>query len=121
MRQIFKHADLLTASLDHFLANPAEFHSPWPDLVPMDTQTRAMKEETAYFISDRGTMGYLRVVPRRDPAEASGEWKSLDAAGGDQCRGRRGASGLEDRPDGRCASSKATKCAARNGTWASPC
>jgi uncharacterized protein len=77
MRQIFKHSDLLTASLDHFLANPAEFHSPWPDLVPLDTQTRAMKEETAYFISDRGTMGYLRVVPRRDPAEASGEWQSL--------------------------------------------
>jgi predicted RND superfamily exporter protein len=76
MRQIFKHSDLLTASLDHFLVNPAEFHSPWPDLVPMDTQTRALKEETAYYISDRGTMGYLRVVPRKDPAE-TGEWRSL--------------------------------------------
>jgi uncharacterized protein len=77
MRQIFKHSDLLTASLDHFLENPAEFHSPWPDLVPMDTQTRALKEETAYFLSDRGTMGYIRVVPRKDPAEATGEWQSL--------------------------------------------
>jgi predicted RND superfamily exporter protein len=77
MRQIFKHSDLLTASLDHFLANPAEFHSPWPDLVPMDTQTRALKEETAYYLSDRGTMGYLRVVPRKDPAEATGEWRAL--------------------------------------------
>lgn len=77
MRQVFKHSDLLTASLDHFLANPAEFHSPWPDLVPMDTQTRALKEETAYFISDRGTMGYLRVVPRKDAAESTGEWRSL--------------------------------------------
>jgi uncharacterized protein len=77
MQKLFKHSDLLTASLSHYLANPAEFHSPWPDLVPLDTQTRAMKEETAYFISDRGTMGYLRVVPRRDPAEATGEWKSL--------------------------------------------
>ena len=77
MRKIFKHSDLLTASLSHYLANPAEFHSPWPDLVPLDTQTRAMKEETGYFISDRGTMGYLRVVPRRDPAEAAGEWQSL--------------------------------------------
>lgn len=77
MRQIFKHSDLLIASLDHFVANPAEFHSPWPDLVPMDTQTRALKEETAYFLSDRGTMGYIRVVPRKDPAETSGEWQSL--------------------------------------------
>jgi predicted RND superfamily exporter protein len=77
MRQLFKHSDLLTASLDHFVANPEEFHSPWPDLVPMDTQTRALKEEVAYFISDRGTMGYLRVVPRRDSAETSGEWQSL--------------------------------------------
>jgi len=27
-----------------------------------------------YFLSDRGTMGYLRVVPRRDSAEEAGEW-----------------------------------------------
>ncbi len=79
MQKIFKHSDLLTASLSHYLANPAEFHSPWPDLVPLDTQTRAMKEETAYFISDRGTMGYLRVVPRRDPAEAAGERAAMPA------------------------------------------
>jgi predicted RND superfamily exporter protein len=77
MRQVFKHSDLLTASLDHFATNPAEFHSPWPDLVPMDTQTRALKEQTAYYISDRGTMGYLRVVPKKDPAEATGEWRAL--------------------------------------------
>ena len=89
MRQIFKHADLLTASLNHYIANPAEFHSPWPDLVPMDTQTRALRDETAYFLSDRGTMGYL---PRGSPSRfgrSVGRMALADEAGRDRRRGGR--------------------------------
>jgi uncharacterized protein len=75
--QIFKHAGQLTASLNDFIANPQDFHTPWPNLVPTDPQTNALRDQTVYFLSDRGTMGYLRVVPRHDAAEESGEWQSL--------------------------------------------
>jgi uncharacterized protein len=75
--QVFKHADRLTASLNDFVANPSNFHSPWPNLVPTDAQTTALRDQTVYFLGERGTMGYLRVVPRRDAAEESGEWESL--------------------------------------------
>jgi uncharacterized protein len=78
MRRLFKPAELLTSSLEHALTNPDEFRSPWPHLVPMDTQTRALKEQVSYFLSDRQNMGYLRVVPRRDPAAAVGEWPALE-------------------------------------------
>ncbi|HEV3301402.1 MAG TPA: MMPL family transporter [Planctomycetaceae bacterium] len=75
--QIFKHAGQLTTSLNDFIANPQDFHTPWPNLVPTDAQTNALRDQTVYLLSDRGTMGYLRVVPRIDAAEESGEWQSL--------------------------------------------
>jgi len=74
---LFKHAGQLTTSLNDFIANPQDFHTPWPNLVPTDPQTNALRDQTVYLLSDRGTMGYLRVVPRVDSAEESGEWQSL--------------------------------------------
>ncbi len=71
--QVFKHAGQLTSSLNDFIANPQDFHTPWPNLVPTDAQTNALRDQTVYLLSDRGTMGYLRVVPRRDSAEDVGE------------------------------------------------
>jgi uncharacterized protein len=75
--QVFKHAGQLTSSLNDFIANPQDFHTPWPNLVPTDPQTNALRDQTVYLLGDRGTMGYLRVVPRRDSAEEPGEWQSL--------------------------------------------
>jgi uncharacterized protein len=74
--QLFKHASHLTTSLNDFIANPEDFHTPWPNLVPTDPQTNALRDQSVYFLSDRGTMGYLRVVPRVSE-EASGEGQSL--------------------------------------------
>ncbi len=75
--QLFKHADQLTTSLNDFIANPENFHSPWPNLVPTDPQTNALRNQTVYFLSDRGTMGYLRVEPRADAAEEGGQSEAL--------------------------------------------
>jgi predicted RND superfamily exporter protein len=75
--QLFKHATQLTTSLNDFIANPQDFHTPWPHLVPTDPQTNAFRDQTVYLLSDRGTMGYLRVVPRVDAAEEAGQWQSL--------------------------------------------
>jgi predicted RND superfamily exporter protein len=71
--QVFKHAGQLTSSLNDFIANPQDFHTPWPNIVPTDPQTNALRDQTVYLLSDRGTMGYLRMVPRRDSAEDVGE------------------------------------------------
>jgi len=76
-KRLFRQVDILTTSLDHSLTNPDDFLSPWPDLVPIDTQTRALKEQVSYFLSDRGTMGYLRVVPRRNADDPNGDWPAL--------------------------------------------
>jgi hypothetical protein len=77
MSRLFHSADLLTTSLDRFLANPNDFRSPWPQLVPLDPQTRALKEQEAYSLSDGGSMGFLRLVPKRDATETSGHWRAL--------------------------------------------
>ncbi len=74
--QLFKHAGQLTTSLNDFIANPDNFHTPWPNLVPTDPQTNALRDQTVYFLSDRGTMGYLRVEPKTD-AEEGGQAAAL--------------------------------------------
>ena len=71
------------------------------------TSCRPMRRQTPFgtrrftFLSDRGTMGYLRVVPRTDAAEESGEWQSLARLEANQRRGGRSAPRLSDRPHGR--------------------
>ena len=95
--QLFKHAGQLTTSLNDFIANPDNFHTPWPNLVPTDPQTNALRDQTVYLLSDRGTMGYL---PRR--AENGRQKKPRPprrAIRGHQYRSRRGVSRFPDRPD----------------------
>jgi uncharacterized protein len=77
MTQVFKHAGQLTSSLNDYIANPDNFHTPWPNLVPTDPQTNALRDQTVYYLSDRGTMGYLRVCPRVDSAEEGDEGRAL--------------------------------------------
>ena len=119
MRKIFKHSDLLTASLSHYLANPAEFHSPWPDLVPLghadpgDEERPGISSATAArWVTSALFLAAIRPRPR-----ANGNrwlaWKRSMPRSPRPIRARRSASRA-------LASSKATRCTARSGIWPSP-
>ncbi|MBW3542283.1 MAG: MMPL family transporter [Planctomycetes bacterium] len=75
---LLDHADRLTASLSAFLDEPGRFISPWPEVVPLRGRVAASEGDAVYLMNDRGTMGFLKVVPATDAGNFDGRTRALE-------------------------------------------
>jgi hopanoid biosynthesis associated RND transporter like protein HpnN len=71
-----EHARRLCRSLSGFLADPRQFSSPWPEVLP--AASGAGLFTSRYLLSDDGTMGFLLATPRHSSGDFSGASPSID-------------------------------------------
>ncbi|MDA1013818.1 MAG: MMPL family transporter [Planctomycetota bacterium] len=60
---LLTHAELLSTSLNRYLADSGDFVNPWPDLVFVDPRVRSEANDVIYLMNDAGTMGFLKAFP----------------------------------------------------------
>ncbi len=75
---LLQHTKLLTGSMAEFLNDPDEFHSPWPDLLPVDPQLRTDANQIVYLLNDEGTIGFLKTHPAGEQNGFGGATRSID-------------------------------------------
>ncbi|HUG92903.1 MAG TPA: MMPL family transporter [Planctomycetaceae bacterium] len=75
--RIFDQAAKLTESLARFLADPADFRSPWPDLLPPRGRRSDPGGDVVYLLNDDETMGFLKAVPVGPSQDFNGKHKAI--------------------------------------------
>ncbi len=66
MQMIGQHVTALAVSMSAALKDPEDTRNPWPQLVQVDGSLADMAAKPTYFLNDRGTQGFLQVVPVED-------------------------------------------------------
>ena len=66
MQMIGQHVTALAVSMSAALKDPEDTRNPWPQLVQVDGSLADMAAKPTYFMNDRGTQGFLQVVPIED-------------------------------------------------------
>lgn len=69
---LVQQATVLTSSLQRFARNPADYQSPWGDLVPLDPRMREQAGQVRYLLNERGTMGFLKTQPAGGDSDFGG-------------------------------------------------
>lgn len=69
---ISQHVTSLATSMTAALKNPKDTRNPWPQLVTIDGDTSASAMTPTYFLNDRGTQGFMHVVPIVDKSDSNG-------------------------------------------------
>ncbi|MCH8829697.1 MAG: MMPL family transporter [Planctomycetes bacterium] len=77
-RRIFARAERLTSSLSDYIEDPSRFASPWPKILPADALSRVTIKETVYFLNKKGTMGFLKAIPKNSGKDFQGASRSID-------------------------------------------
>ncbi len=72
MQLIGQHVAALASSLSQALKNPADTSNPWPQLIKVDDDLAQAATKPTYFLNDRGTQGFLQVVPIIDKSDFNG-------------------------------------------------
>ncbi len=74
-----EQAGRLAGSLNRYLDKPEQFQSPWPEIIPGSESLAAFSDESAYFLNDEGTMGFLKVVPTANQKDDfNGDSRAVD-------------------------------------------
>ncbi|MCA9098006.1 MAG: MMPL family transporter, partial [Planctomycetaceae bacterium] len=74
---IIRQSRDLSLSLLQFLESPAQFASPWPEMIPAAAFPKSEQFEAEYQIASSGRMGFLLVLPRDVGKTFSGASTSL--------------------------------------------
>ena len=69
---ISQHVTSLATSMTAALKNPDDARNPWPQLVKVDGDMSAAAMKPTYFLNDRGTQGFLQVVPIVNKSDYNG-------------------------------------------------
>ncbi len=72
MELIAQHVTALSNSLSRALTNPDDEENPWPQLVSVNSDLSSAATKPTYFLNDRGTQGFLQVVPVVDKVDSQG-------------------------------------------------
>lgn len=72
MQLISQHVMSLATSMTAALKNPEDAHNPWPQLVKVDGDLAEAATKPTYLLNERGTQGFLKVVPIVDKADFNG-------------------------------------------------
>ena len=75
---LLTHAELLSTSLNRYLADTSDFVNPWPDLVFVDPRVRSEAHDVIYLMNDAGTMGFLKVFPVGGGDGFEGDSQAID-------------------------------------------
>ncbi|MCA9070716.1 MAG: MMPL family transporter, partial [Planctomycetaceae bacterium] len=72
-------AERLANSLNSSFKKPSEFQSPWPEIIPGSFSVPALTQNSTYLLNEKGTMGFLKVVPVTDQKDDfNGDSKAVD-------------------------------------------
>ena len=74
---ILHHADRLTESLARFLADPDDFRSPWPELLPARSNRPDPGRDIVYLLNEDETLGFLKAVPVGPSQDFNGKQQAI--------------------------------------------
>jgi hopanoid biosynthesis associated RND transporter like protein HpnN len=75
---ISQHVTSLATSMTAALKNPEEARNPWPQLITVDGDLADAASKPTYFLNERGTQGFLRVVPIIDRTDFNGATAAIE-------------------------------------------
>ncbi len=74
-----ERADRMAKSLEGSLADPNQFQSPWPEIIPGRENLPAFGVRSHYLLNNEGTMGFLKVVPvKNEEDDFNGDSHAVD-------------------------------------------